>query len=156
MKDEVALISLGMSCQTKHQIDIFVGALPETDRTAFRAASSPFDTLLCPANSAARLLRDGIPVFGREDIEVRDGRAWWVRYDACFWHWHFEFEGNRKVLSIDHGFEREQSKFAHKRENLMRSGLTSARFFWSNTQNNLSTLHYPPEEWRRYQIARAD
>lgn len=127
----LALVSLGISCQTAHQLRTHKNHLGEL--TELR---TPFDWLYCPIKSVIKMVSSGtfFPVHPHEF----DGhhRPYWSMMDVHFWH--------ESVAD----WSRASEKAMHVHRN-WQSISDSARkvFLVSNTQNNVaSNLTSPP--WR--------
>jgi len=128
----------------------------------------PLDWLLCPPENLARWLDEGMPVFERGEISEWRGRAWWNRFDICFWHRFFVKKrpwwrsiGNRlkppfhKVrtqpyLDIEKTFDRELSKLIYQREKFLALDPLKTLFFISNTQKSLDGTIYTTGEEHLY------
>lgn len=125
---DLAIVSVGMSCQTAHQIRLHKDFLDRIVGQEGRLSATPFDWLICPAPSATKML-DAEQFFPdrRDDLELDDGHPRWHRTGACYWH-------EPQALN---DFNLVRGKFDHLTNNWR--GLAGRRIlaFWSNTQANL-------------------
>ncbi|MEP3276963.1 MAG: hypothetical protein ABJN26_10655 [Stappiaceae bacterium] len=134
---EIALVSLGMSCQTAHQLRFNQPYLEDFGIGPEAIPSNYFDWLICPPDSAARLLADGLPRFERGDIVLKS-QPFWEAYQFYFWH---EFR-HHEIIDIDAHFEIGQQKFDYLRERFSRLHLYRRLIFvLSNIQGNLPEVH---------------
>jgi hypothetical protein len=130
----VALISVGISCQTAHQLRSHKALVSEIIGDAVQECATPFDWLLCPVSAAARMVSSG--QFFPVDRQALDGnrRPYWPAMDVHFWHEHFE------------QWPDFITKATHVRDNWQRiSNVERKVFILSNTQNNIAhSLTSPP------------
>lgn len=134
---EVAVVSLGMACQSSRQIRRHVPLLRKLiGDKSLRESSLPFDWLICPPESAARILEDSARFPETPDeIQYQGGWPWWKKYNAYFWH---EFLRKGEHVPIAEGFENSRSKFLHLWDKFTDLANVPRRIFvLSNTQNNL-------------------
>ncbi len=132
-RKEIAVVSLGMSCQTAHQLRFNQPFLEDLGIGPEAIPANYFDWLICPPDSAARLLADGLPRFERKDIVLKS-QPFWETYRFYFWH---EFR-HREVIDVDTYFEIGRQKFDYLRERFLRLHLYRRLVFvLSNTQGNL-------------------
>ena len=137
MQKEIAIISLGMSCQTAHQLRVNQPMLEKYGIPAGAVFSNYFDWLICPPNSAAHLLESGMPRFTRDDITLK-AQPFWNDYELYFWH---EFRNNN-IVDIDEHFEFAQQKFDYLREKFSKlRHYKRLVCILSNTQGNLPQVH---------------
>ena len=130
-----AFVSLGVSCQTAHQIHENIDLLRQlTGDTSLQKSAYIFDWLICPAQSATHMLRDR-RFFPDNSGQLKRNPAfpYWNLYDVFFWH---DFAA--KDID-DPSFNIVKSKYDHmisKREAIA----AAANVVWivSNTQNNLA------------------
>ena len=134
---EVAIASVGVSCQATHQLENhgaliggLVGSRPKNMRT-------PFDWIVCPAQSVARMIGDWRfhPADPAELIE--DEAPFWPDPPCWFWHDGVHLAAGDFLARQDHISE----NFAKLR------GFERQIFILSNTQGNLDefakTLRHP-------------
>lgn len=85
LSKSLALVSVGISCQTAHQIEEMpMGLFAGRDELVKR--STPFDWLLCPVKSAAKMI--GERTFFPSDVAELDlaHKPFWSRMGCHFWH----------------------------------------------------------------------
>lgn len=136
------LVSLGMSCQTTHQLNRF----SKENASTVGFAKSPFDWLICPPESLAGWLNSGLTDFTPSEIIERRDHAWWPKFQFWFWHGFVDQRGDAKVLNIKPNIGREQDKLSYQRSTFQSLDPANTLFFWSNTQNNLTTEVFKAEE----------
>lgn len=136
--DRLAVVSLGMSCQTALQIRLRADVFTDRGYDG-RATNSYFDWIVCSADSVAATLDDGIPPLRRSNIEIPDGRPIDKRYNAIFWHEFlpdreapddYDVEGMFDSVCEKRGFLADRMAELVKVEQLL--------FVWSNTQSDLA------------------
>jgi len=148
--DNITLCSLGLSCQTAHQLALNAPVLGATDKICF--AKGPFDWLICPPLSLARWLDAGLPDFERDELIIERNHVYWRRFDFWFWHGFYTGEKGDRVTDIDATFDREMSKLAHQRAAFNGTNPAQTIFVWSNTQNNLESTVFTDDEKERYHV----
>lgn len=136
--EQVAVVSLGLSCQTSRQIDGHVPLLRTlTGDETIDKASLPFDWLITTPHGLSEMIGDA-DFFPEDHTQLREdqGRLRHRRYDVFYWH------ESRHLSRAGHpGFADAKGKFEH----------TSARFdtiakldrvvgVLSDTQGNLPEL----------------
>ena len=141
--EKVAVVSLGLSCQTSRQIDGNVPLLRKlTGDETLEKASLPFDWLISTPHGLCEMIADA-NFFPEDHTQLMDdqGRLRHRRYDVFYWH------VSRHLSSAGHpGFADTKGKFDY----------TSARFgkiatldrvvgVLSDTQGNLPELE---ETWK--------
>lgn len=130
---DIAIVSLGMSCQTAHQLRFNQPFLEDLGIGPEAIPANYFDWLICPPDSASRLLADGLPRFERKDIVLKS-QPFWETYRFYFWH---EFR-HHEIIDVDAYFEIGQQKFDYLRERFSRLHLYRRLVFvLSNIQGNL-------------------
>ncbi len=144
-KQIVSFSSLGMSCQTTHQLTTFVDTL-DAGNSNIRLQKGPFDWLICPPNSLCHWLGDGLPVFEPAEIIEHRGHAYWPKYRFWFWHGFYRKTGSGKFLDIAATSQREIEKLKYQRQQFSEIIPKSTHFFISNTQNNLSNAVFEADE----------
>lgn len=140
------LVSIGMSCQTRFQLSHFSNLYPDRDITA---KSSPFDWLICPPSSIIDLLDKGMPIPNQNDLIVKKDKAYWPEFDVYYWH---EFLKGGKSVSraqIADSYAGFVEKFQSQTEKFRQLPVESTLFVLSNTQFNLETVVYVPEEMEK-------
>jgi hypothetical protein len=96
MGDKVAVVSLGMCCQSTFQIRHHAKLIAELsgDPTA-KISGMPFDGLICSPEAAIKMLREKRFYPERmNELTILEG-AYWKEVDAHFWH---EFRASKKGL----------------------------------------------------------
>ncbi len=148
----ISLVSLGMSCQTTHQLRRLTNLQPKAVNTSprFTAPSGLFDWLICPPASTIRLLNQRIPDFSKSSIAIRKGRVYWEEFNLYFWHNFLVSDHQSRRVSIDATFEQEIVRWRYLRDRF--SALDPARtlFVVSNTQNNLQEEVFDESEHAEY------
>ena len=130
---DVGLFSIGLSCQTAHQLRTARSKLAEVGIECDSVPSGYFDWLICPPKSATRLIADGIPEFKPGDIVLRN-QPCWADYEFYFWH---DFRQDEEI-DIEQHFERSLGKFNHLRHRFQEMDrYRRIVFVLSNSQNNL-------------------
>lgn len=146
------LQSVGMSCQTRHQIERFAGT--EAARAAgIELRSGPFDWLGAPPLRVAGYIDAGLPAHGPGDVIERDDRAFLPEpgFHAVHAYRVKEPDGRRR-LDIEATFERERDKFFHLREKFLSTEPERTCFVLANCQNNLVGDLYHVDEGHEYRI----
>lgn len=128
--ESLAVVSLGMSCQTAEQIRRNVGLLSELAGEELEVKGTPLDWLITSPDGIVSMLDSFEFAPGSvEELEPRD-KPYWPKHECYFWH-EPAFSHPRAFLS----------KADHLRKNLRRLGEIGRRvFFFSNTQNNLPRI----------------
>ena len=145
------LISLGMSCQTAHQLRRLTNPVQDKMPASklLVAPSGLFDWLICPPASTINLLNERIPDFTKKDIHLQKGRAYWTEFNLYFWHSFITDRENLRV-SIDETFERELTRWRYLRDRFSALDPAQTVFVISNTQNNLATEVFDQSELDHY------
>lgn len=135
------LVSLGMSCQTTHQLRRLVGSERQSADSFPRvtAPSGLFDWLICPMASTVSLLDQGIPDFTRDCLQPHKERAYWPAMNLYFWHGFLVTEHGTRHININQTFERELARWRHLKNRFSALNPEQTVFVISNTQNNLAT-----------------
>ena len=152
------LVSIGMSCQTAHQMARFADAFPQ--KAVFE--KGPFDWLICPPRQAANWLQTGLEDFQVSEVTDDRGHAYWQRHELWFWHgfftkyrvWRNLFSGGSKksVLEIEQNCEAELSKLSHQRSKFRKLDPENTVFVVSNLQNNLENAVFNPKESHKFRF----
>ena len=130
---DVALVSIGLSCQSTHQIRFNAEFIKDVCQTTVAVPSGYFDWLICPPESATKFLDDGMPEFSANDITLKF-QPTWERYKIYYWH---EFQQN-EIINIQRNFKQSQSKFNYLIQQFKKlRDFKRLIFVLSNTQNNL-------------------
>lgn len=154
----VGIIGLGLSCQGSLQIrdNIDVLARVSGDDT-LKASGMPFDSIICPPASAAKMLRNDT-FFPRDNAEIQVFRgAFWKDYNVYFRHEYtlrksHPFEYWRGKVNASRALRELTSKFGYMAEKFRNaSRLDRLIFVISNTQNDL--FEYKEEVGIDYGIA---
>src|SRR3954469_11483590 len=116
---KLGVISLGMSCQSSHQIELHARLIAELagDRSA-KVSRFPFDNIICPPHAAGRLLRaDRFHPASPDELTISDAAgAYWKDMDTHYWH---EFRPvrsgilRRKKMDPPASFRRLTGKYEH-------------------------------------------
>jgi hypothetical protein len=144
---KVGVISLGMSCQGSHQIDLHATLIAELvgDRSA-KVSGFPFDNTICPPDAAARLLRaDRFHPASPDELTISgEAGAYWTEMGVHYWH---EFRPvrsgilRRKKMDPPESFRRLTGKYGHTAAKFRQlAGLERLVFVISNSQNNLDMV----------------
>ena len=143
------MVSLGMSCQTAHQ-------LRRLKHPGSDTPSGLFDWLICPLASTIKLLNHQIPDFSLSDIKIRKGRAYWAEFNLYFWHSFYITEADGRRFSIEETFEQELMRWRHLRDRFSALDPTKTVFVVSNTQNNLHGEVFDDSELDQYHFTDTD
>ncbi|MEE9315440.1 MAG: hypothetical protein V3V02_12405 [Rhizobiaceae bacterium] len=127
------LVSLGISCQTAHQLARFTNE--HSDPASFQ--KGPFDWLICPVLSAAEWLDNGLIDFTQNEITIARNHAYWPKFGFWFWHGFYTKSDTERKLKIYQNTPREQEKLAYQRAQFQNLDPQNTIFIISNTQNNL-------------------
>ncbi len=150
--EKKAVVSLGMSCQTTHQLRRLTSAESQQTTTQIAALSGPMDWLICPPHSTIQLLKHRFPDFTKDDIQIRKGRAYWSEFNLYFWHSFLVDDGEQRQVCIDKTFENELSRWRYLRDRFSTLNPTQTVFVLSNTQNNLRTEVFRETEQNQYRF----
>lgn len=128
---DLAVVSVGMSCQGAHQLRANADLVGELARTSLEVHTTPFDWIICGPAGVAAMVRAGefFPADVRE-LALRRSKPYWERRRCYFWH--------MKGAIADHAAA--AAHVARQADQLER--ITAARrrvFVLANTQNNLAT-----------------
>lgn len=130
---DVALVSLGMSCQGAIQLHLHRSLVADIVGSAAVVKRTPFDWLICPPASAARMIAsDRYYPEHISELECPPGvpPRWPAVGDCYFWH------EPKTILSQPDSF---LAKFAHTSQTLQGvTGFGRPIFFVANTQDNLA------------------
>lgn len=149
---KIHLQSIGMSCQTRHQIERF--AASETARSAgLELRTGPFDWLGAPPLRVAAYLDAGLPEHEFEGVVDRNGRAFLAgpEFHAVHGYRVREADGTRR-LDIAATFERERAKLAHLRQKFLSIDPARTCFVLANCQNNIVGDLYDAGETEEYRF----
>jgi len=138
--EKLAVVSLGSSCQSAHQIKQNAGMLSALTGEALTPKRFPFDWLICPPGRTAAWIRSG-ERFPRSPVELspyrQEGTFLWERRGAFFWH---DFR-QQKMVDVEGTFSLTRDKY-HRFFNSFDDLRRRERvvFVVSNTQNNLMSV----------------
>ena len=129
--------SLGMSCQTAHQLSRYV-----EPRDGLEHVSGPMDWMCAPAAEGAEWLSDGMPSFEPDDISIERGHPYWADKNVWFWHWFRDGtkaanDPKTRAVKLQNTMERELSKFSNLAEKFRALDPDKTLFVFSNSQANL-------------------
>ena len=144
------LASLGMSCQSAHQLARFA----ET-RNDVLFQKGPIDWLICPPDSLTHWLDAGLPSFSAGEIEERREHAYWPRFDFWFWHGFYTRKDEMRLLEIPDNEDRELEKLEYQRNRFSALNPMTTLFVWSNSQNNLFPDVFRQDEAKHYRLTDA-
>lgn len=146
------LVSLGISCQTTHQLRRLTNAPQQAVHASsdISAPSGLFDWLICPVESTINLLDQRIPDFSKSDIRIHKGRAYWANFDLYLWHSFFATDQEHRYVDINKTFEQELARWCYLRDRFSVLDPAHTVFVISNTQNNLETEVFDKSERDRY------
>ena len=141
--ERIAVLSLGLSCQTSRQIDGHVPLLQQlTGDETLKEVSLPFDWLISTPAGLTGMLADGIffPE-SHEDLYADQGRLRLKAHDILYWH------VSRLISKPGHpGFEDAKSKFRHTSGKLAKlATIDRVVGVISDTQGNLPWVE---DEWK--------
>lgn len=145
------LQSIGMSCQTRHQIDRF--AISPSGRAAgIEARTGPFDWLITPPLRMARFLDAGLPCYRPGSVIERGGRAFWTTPGFPAFHAFRVKNEHEDRLDIEATFDVMCEKFMAQREKFLNTDVTRTSFVLGNTQNNLAGEVYGEQDSHEYRF----
>ncbi|MEE3063597.1 MAG: hypothetical protein VYA67_06465 [Actinomycetota bacterium] len=130
---DVALVSLGMSCQGAIQLQVHRALVAEIVGSAPVIKRTPFDWLICPPATAATMIAtDRYYPQRAAELECRpDAPPRWPAVGDCYF-----WDEPKNVASYPDSFT---AKFAHISQTLRGvAGFTRRIFFVANTQDNLA------------------
>ena len=142
------LVSLGMSCQTTHQLRRLADS-PQNSEISAVAPSGPFDWLICPPASTIELLNQRIPDFTKNSIHIHKSHAYWADFDLYFWHSFLVTDKKSRYVNINKTFEKELTRWRYLRDRFSNLDPMQTIFVISNTQNNLTTEVFDQSELDR-------
>ncbi len=144
------LQSIGMSCQTRHQIERFAET-PAARAAGIAFLPGPFDWLGASPLRIAGFLDAGLPQQRREAVVVRDGRAFLAEPGFHAVHaYRVKEQDGAKRLDIDATFARERDKFVALRQRFLSVDPSLTSFVLSNCQNNIVGDLYDADETEDY------
>jgi hypothetical protein len=130
---DVALVSVGMSCQGAIQLQIHRPLVSEILGAEATVKRTPFDWLICPPESAAQMIYADQyfpPVVSELECLPQSPPRWPAVGDCYFWH-------EPKTVSLQP--DSFLAKFAHTSRTLRGvAGFGRRIFFVANTQDNLA------------------
>lgn len=132
-----AVVSLGMSCQSAHQIRTHAKLISSCLKSGevLDASRLPFDWLICPPPSALKILESGAFFPERPEAMILNHAPYWPEYSTYFWH-DFLDDNRNYDLSLDfEGTKEKYKRLADKFRDLRR--MARLIFVISNSQNNL-------------------
>ncbi|SMF66085.1 hypothetical protein SAMN02982989_3437 [Xaviernesmea oryzae] len=85
--NNVAVLSIGMSCQTSHQIREHASLLREvTGDPSLKVKALPFDWLISQPTSTLSILQSVKRFPDLDELAMRQGKPYWPRHNVYFWH----------------------------------------------------------------------
>jgi hypothetical protein len=138
--EKLAVVSLGSSCQSAHQIKQNVEMLSALTGDRLMPKRFPFDWLICPVGRTAEWIGSG-DRFPQSPMELspynHEGTFLWEKRGAFFWH---DFR-QQKLVDIEATFDLTREKyqrFFNSFDDLRNK--ERVVFVVSNTQNNLPSV----------------
>lgn len=153
--DRKSLVSLGMSCQTVHQLRRLASSDFRASSPLIDAQSGPLDWLICPPQSTIQLLNQKFPDFTRNNILIRKGRAYWRHFNLYHWHGFLVTDGQQRYVDINETFDHELSRWKYLSHRFSTINPRQTVFVLSNTQNNLRSEVFSQEETDQYHFTPA-
>lgn len=135
-----------MSCQTSHQLNHYCAEHSQVTQVT----KSPFDWLICPPESAANWLAEGLRDFNCNDITEHKDHAYWSYFRLWFWHGFIDRSGENPILDLSGMTDQELAKLNYLRLKFRALDLSQTHFIVSNTQNNLNTEVFEADEESQY------
>ncbi|MEM9349608.1 MAG: hypothetical protein AAGA47_05060 [Pseudomonadota bacterium] len=132
-----AIISVGMSPQTAHQIELNKPLLDEMMGETGHARRMPFDTMIAPPRAAATCIAEGRYFPDSADDLVHLGRRrrfHWENRGVWYWHMKNGLED----------FAQHREAYARAGTALKRCGKRKILAIWSNAQENIDMLGIMP------------
>lgn len=154
-RDNKTLVSLGMSCQTIHQLHRLAGNDSSSAAPRITTLSGPFDWLICPPQSTVNLLNKKLPNFTKECISIKKGRAYWQDFNLYLWHSFLVGDGEKRSVNIEEKFEYELSRWQYLSRRFSTVDPRQTIFVLSNTQNNLQYEVFSEKEEDQYHFTPA-
>jgi hypothetical protein len=137
---KVAIVSLGMSCQTTWQIQSNARLLVELLRIAEPVAQGgmPFDWLISPPAAVASMLA-ARRLFPERTEELQLNFApWWPAHNVYYWH---DFKLPEGGYELSAGFQQATAKYQYLLNKFAGlAGVERRIFIIANTQNNLNQV----------------
>ncbi|MGN6585199.1 MAG: hypothetical protein ACTHJV_16000 [Rhizobiaceae bacterium] len=138
--EKLAVVSLGSSCQSAHQIKQNAGALSALTGDNLMPKRLPFDWLICPIARMAEWIGSG-DRFPTSPLELsaynQEGTFFWEKRGAFFWH---DFR-QRRIIDVEGTFGltgEKYRRFFNSFDDLRNK--ERVVFIVSNTQNNLPSV----------------
>ncbi|MEJ7933126.1 hypothetical protein WG907_02505 [Sphingobium sp. AN558] len=136
--ENFAVLPLGCSCQTNHQINAQISLIGDVLRASYPIQlSTYFDWIIAPSGSTLKLIEAGLPLpESLDEIGWACGKPEWVKENILFYHefidpWH-------NYYSSQEGLDSLRGKFSYTASNLKTMAQAKKTIFmWSNSQNNL-------------------
>ena len=134
--NSVAVLSIGMSCQTSHQIRERVGLLREvTNDRSLKVKALPLDWLISQPSSTLSLLRSAKRFPDKGELIMRGGKPYWPLHNIYFWH-AFKTESRQFDIDATYAAVRETMLMRWERFDKAVKGRRLI-LVMSNTQNDL-------------------
>lgn len=144
MSKRSAVVSLGSSCQTKHQIREMKQSFPDLLGSSVDTSGYPFDWLVIPIGSLCAIIgRDAqFPTLALSELshEPRDAFRTPIRHlSENFFFWH-DFQKDKQI-AIDETFDEVRGRYEYLwRKFSALESFDTRIFVISNTQNNLDQI----------------
>lgn len=146
------LQSVGMSCQTRHQIELFTSH-PVARAAGLELRSGIFDWFGTPPLRTARFIDAGLPAYVPGSVVDDRGHAFWETHGVHAVHAFQIKEPTGRRLDIDATFESEIEKLNYQRQKFLETEAAETAFVLSNTQNNLHGELYLPRDADEYRFS---
>ena len=130
------LQSIGMSCQTRHQVERFTNS-PLGQSAGLEIRTSLFDWISTPLHRNSAFIDQGLPEYQPGSVIEDQGRAYWTTPGFHVFHSFRIREGKKTRLDIENTFEKMTQKFRAQREKFRQTDVSNTCFVLGNTQNNL-------------------
>lgn len=140
------LQSIGMSCQTRHQIERFAES-GIAKAAGIEIQTGLFDWLGAPPLRTARYLDAGLPANAPGAVVDLRGHAFFTTPGFHAFHaYRVKEPDGSKRLDIESTFGREAEKFAYQRQKFLETDVSRTCFVLGNAQNNLDGEVYLAHE----------
>lgn len=146
------LQSIGMSCQTRHQIEQFTNG-PIARAAGIGLRTGFFDWLGTPPLRNGAFLDAGLPENEIGTVIDRKGRAFLTGPGFHAFHsFRVKQPDGSKTLDIEATFQTEREKFAYLKQKFLDTDVRQTCFVLGNTQNNLDGEVYESNETNEFRF----